>query len=278
MEKYKIEKDSVQETLLIPLYARKAASERYPDLIQDPSAQRILERIDAEALSSVDDDSMMVAYGSLEAAQRVYDLTVEVREYLEKHPDATVVNMGSGLDDLFSRVDNGRCKGLNIDFPETIKVRDALLPAQGREENLAADLNDYAWMDKVDGSKGAVFAASGVLYYFTREEALALIKALSERFPGGMLVFDSTNSLGLKMMLKTAVKKAEIKDVKAYFSLSDPVKELSSLSPSVSSVSYKRYMTGYRKLKGIGALFHILDWVADHVVKMNIVRVCFKEK
>ena len=30
MEKYKIEKDSVQETLIIPLYGRRLCSQRFP--------------------------------------------------------------------------------------------------------------------------------------------------------------------------------------------------------------------------------------------------------
>ena len=34
MEKYKIEKDSVQETLIIPLYGRRLCSRRFPGLYQ----------------------------------------------------------------------------------------------------------------------------------------------------------------------------------------------------------------------------------------------------
>lgn len=33
--RYKIEKNTVQETLIIPLYARKMCSELYPDLYRD---------------------------------------------------------------------------------------------------------------------------------------------------------------------------------------------------------------------------------------------------
>lgn len=35
MEKIKIEKGTVQETLLIPLYGRKYAMDLYPDLFMD---------------------------------------------------------------------------------------------------------------------------------------------------------------------------------------------------------------------------------------------------
>lgn len=35
---YKIEKNTVQETLVIPLYARKQCSERFPKLFRDEAA------------------------------------------------------------------------------------------------------------------------------------------------------------------------------------------------------------------------------------------------
>ena len=36
--RYKIEKNTVQETLIIPLYARKMCSELYPNLYRDAAA------------------------------------------------------------------------------------------------------------------------------------------------------------------------------------------------------------------------------------------------
>ena len=48
--KYKIEKGSVQETLLIPLYGRKMAMDLYPDLFADTDCQRLFDRIDLKHL------------------------------------------------------------------------------------------------------------------------------------------------------------------------------------------------------------------------------------
>ena len=39
---YKIEKNTVQETLIIPLYARKICSELYPSLYRDETAIRLV--------------------------------------------------------------------------------------------------------------------------------------------------------------------------------------------------------------------------------------------
>ena len=44
--KYHIEKNSVQETLVIPLFGRLVCSERFPELFSDPAARRICDSLD----------------------------------------------------------------------------------------------------------------------------------------------------------------------------------------------------------------------------------------
>ena len=44
--KYKIEKNTVQETLIIPLYSRKLCTELYPTLYRDETAVCLIEQID----------------------------------------------------------------------------------------------------------------------------------------------------------------------------------------------------------------------------------------
>ncbi len=44
--KYHIEKNTVQETLVIPLYARKQCSELFPRLYRDETALRLIDEID----------------------------------------------------------------------------------------------------------------------------------------------------------------------------------------------------------------------------------------
>ena len=39
--KYKIEKNTVQETLILPLYSRKLCTELYPNLYRDETAVRL---------------------------------------------------------------------------------------------------------------------------------------------------------------------------------------------------------------------------------------------
>ena len=55
-----------------------------------------------------------------------------------------------------------------------------------------------------------------------------LVKTMAEHFPGGRLVFDAAGKTAVKLMLKTWVKQAGIKDVGAYFSVKDAKGELSA--------------------------------------------------
>ena len=128
--KYKIEKNTVQETLIIPLYARKVCSELYPNLYRDETAVRLIDEIDYDfSEAEKKSRSLMQRFGSLEVAMRQNDLAFEVRDYLKSHPNAAVVNLGCGLDSTGRSCDNGSCKIYNLDFPDVIAVRNELLPA-----------------------------------------------------------------------------------------------------------------------------------------------------
>ena len=275
--KYKIEKNSVQETLIIPLFARKACTELYSNLYRDETAVHLLDQIDYDfSEAEKNSHSLMQRFGSLEVAMRQNDLAIEVRDYLKAHPTAAVVNLGCGLDSTGRGCDNGSCKIYNVDFPDVIAVRNELLPAGEREKNISCDLNDTAWFSEIDASGGAVFFASGVFYYFLAEQVKALVQAMADAFPDGVLVFDAANRTAVKMIAKTWLKSAKIQDVGAYFAVSDARNELSRWDSRLR-VTSRGYMLGYSDLKdpSVSRLFRFLARVGDGMMKMQIVRIEF---
>ena len=279
MEKYHIEKNSIQETLIIPLYARKICSDRFPDLFRDTEAERICGMLDYDFSAR---EKLMLSpaglFGALEVAQRQYDLQCEVNTYLADHPEASVVNMGCGLDDTYRRVDNGKCLGFNIDFPDVIRIRDELLPAGERERNIACDLNDSSWMDEIPADNGAIFYAAGVFYYFETDNLKSMFNRMAQRFPGCVLVFDACNRRGASMMRKTWLKEAGITDVNAYFSL-EHERELEDFGPQIHVDSSRSYMRGYRDIYSSVGFFHrIMIRFCDRIVRMRIIRIHFDKR
>ena len=278
--KYSIEKNTVQETLVIPVYGRKMCSELYPRLFYDETALRLIEQVDYD-FSALEkkSGSLMHRFGFLEVAMRQNDLAWEVRDYLKDHPNAAVVNLGCGLDDTGRSCDNGTCRIYNLDFPDVIAVRNELLPAGEREKNIPCDLNDTSWFSEIDASGGAVFFAAGVFYYFLTPQVKALVLAMAEAFPVGRLVFDAAGKKAVKLMLKTWIKQAKIQDVGAYFSVENAVAEISAWSQALR-VSSRGYMLGYNDLKdpSVSGFFRFLSRVGDGSMKMQIVRLDFLPK
>ena len=73
--KYKIEKNTVQETLILPLYSRKLCTELYPKLYRDETAVRLLDQIDYDfSEAEKNSRSLMQRFGALEVAMRQCDL------------------------------------------------------------------------------------------------------------------------------------------------------------------------------------------------------------
>ena len=277
--KYKIEKNTVQETLMIPLYGRKMCTKLYPNLYRDEAAVRLMREVDYDFTAlEKKSTSLMQRFGFLEAAMRQNDIAFEVRAYLKAHPNAAVVNLGCGLDDTGRRCDNGSCKIYNLDFPDVIRVRDTLLPAGDREENIPCDLNDGAWLSKIDASNGAIFFAAGVFYYFLTEQVRALLQKMADAFPGAAIVFDAANARAVKLMLKTWIRDAEIKDVGAYFAVSNAQAEIAPWDRRFQ-VSSRGYMLGYNDLKdpSVSGFFRFLAKVGDGYMKMQIVKIEFDD-
>jgi O-methyltransferase involved in polyketide biosynthesis len=277
MEKVKIEKNTVQETLIIPLYGRKMCSEKFPDLYQDVFAKKLCEKLDYD-FSELEKkkNTFLYEFGALEAAMRQLGMVWEIKNYLDKFPNATIVNLGCGLDETGKTCDNGLCKIINIDFLEVISIRNRLICPNEREVNISCDLKNYSWMDKVDGSNGVIFFAAGVFHYFKKEEVKSLMLELSKRYTKGCLVFDTVGKLGLKLMMKTALKNMDIKDVEGYFYVNNPLKDL-NWSKKIK-ISSKGYMLGYYDMKssGIHFLHRLLASICDKVLKMSINRVDFE--
>ncbi len=275
--KYHIERNTVQETLVIPVYGRKMCSELFPNLYKDETSARLIKQIDYD-FSELEKKaaSTMQRFGFLEVAMRQNDLAAEVRDYLDTHPRAAVVNLGCGLDNTGRRCDNGTCRIYNIDFPDVIAVRNELLPPGEREENIACNLNDISWFGKINAEDGAVFFAAGVFYYFLTEQVRTLVAAMAKAFPGGRLVFDAAGKSAVKLMLKTWIKDAQIKNVGAYFSVVDARAELSPWADGME-VSSRGYMLGYQSLDdpSVSGFFRFLAKVGDGMMKMKIVRLDF---
>ena len=280
MEKLHIEKNTLQETLVIPLYARKLCTQMFPNIYQDHSAEELIDRLDYDfAAVAAKSGKLVQKFGSLEVGMRENDLAMEVEAYLREHPRAAVVSMGCGLDQIGERCDNGQCRMYNLDLPDVIAVRNQLLPPGERTENLGADMLDTEWFRRIDASQGVVFFGAGVFYYFHTEDLQKLFNAMAEEFPGGRLVMDTCNQKGLKLMLKVVSEEAGIQDISGFFHVNDIDQDVRPWLRHARA-SGKPYMLGYNDLKdpSVSRFFRFLARTGDKKFGMQILRLDFDGK
>lgn len=213
----KIVENSVQETLVFPLYGRAVCSEKYPALFLDPLSEGVIKNIDYNFKEKTWQEHAVVVWA---LRQRI--LCSQAAAYLKIHPEATVIDLGCGLSTGFSTVDNGSCRWINLDIPEIISIRQELLPCGPREENLAADAFDLSWVDRagIDIEKGVYIISGGMFYYFKPEKIKELFCGLAKRFPQGRICFDCESSYGVRESNKMVKKNGN--GSKMYFAVDNP--------------------------------------------------------
>ncbi len=131
----KIKLSGVPETMLQTVYAR-AKESRGRGAVCDRKAEEVIDRLDYD-FSLADKDSAM--HSGVIARTIVLDGLVSA--WLVKNPGAVVVNIACGLDTRCYRT-SGYSHWYNLDLPETISVREKLLPESGDISQIAMSAMD----------------------------------------------------------------------------------------------------------------------------------------
>jgi len=166
----------VPETALWTLYHRALAARQ--GVLDDPKALELVERIDHPFAERFGGGELAPWQGL-----RVRAFDREIRRFLHTRPDATVVALGEGLETQFWRVDNGRVHWVTVDLPESVALRERLLPAGERQTTITASALDVdAWI----GTRPSLITAQGLLMYLDREA----VHGLFARLEPAVLLFD----------------------------------------------------------------------------------------
>ena len=189
--KIKIDLGPVQETLIIPLWARADdAAKKFP-VVNDTFARDIVASIDYDfsrfEMSYLENHRLVWSV-------RAYNFDLKVREFLSLNSRALVVNIGAGLDTTFQRVDNGAVLWVNLDLPDAADLRRRLIPDSEREKTVAKSVFDFSWVDDIASlaeDRRILFMAAGVLCYFEASQVESLFKKLAKVYPSSHFVFDA---------------------------------------------------------------------------------------
>ncbi|QKW05110.1 class I SAM-dependent methyltransferase [Streptomyces sp. NA04227] len=204
------------ENLLIALYSRAHDAKSAKPILGDRMAVKVSESIeyDYSKLKMRDDDAISLAIrGEL--------IDGWIRSFLDEHPDAVVLHLGTGLDGRVHRIEPpATVEWYDLDLPEIAELYRGLFPTRDHHHIIGSSVMDLAWLEQVPTDRPTIIVAEGLLVYFTEDEVKNLVQKLFATFPSGQLVFDAYTPFSVKAMNKHWTVKASGK--KFVWGLAEP--------------------------------------------------------
>lgn len=174
----------IPETMLWTLYNRASEAKRPDTYLNDPECIRLYEVIPydyAGKFGSPDQSHPM--------RSRLFDDVI--RDWMQRHPEGTVVELGAGLETQFQRCDNGSIQWVCVDLPEAMEIRERFLAPKPRCQYIKTSALDPNWMKQVDSTKPVFISAQGLFMYFKESDVKHLFITIADHFEDVELLFDT---------------------------------------------------------------------------------------
>lgn len=213
----------VEDTLYIPLVARIFASEKFPNYFYDEKALSLKQYIPTNLI-----EKNASEYFHMASVCRQDVIDKKIIKFLEENENCNVVFLGAGLETAYNRINNKKANFYQVDLPSVIEIRNRILGNAENEKLISGDMFTLGWIKEIDTELPTMIAVSGVYQYFNKEKIVEMIKKMKSLLPKGELVFDATNTKGLKIANRY-VKKTGNVNAQMYFSI-DNVTEFTELT------------------------------------------------
>ncbi|MDO4880868.1 MAG: class I SAM-dependent methyltransferase [Capnocytophaga sp.] len=187
MNPMKKQLDKIPETMLITLWAKAEETKQKVPLLRDETALGILSQIDYDF--SKFKKSKFTQAG---VCIRANLIDKEAKTFIENHPDAVVIQLGTGLDARYERL-GSPCvtHWYDLDLPESIALRKQFFRESPSRTFLPISMFDYSWIDKVLAhQKPVLIIVEGVFMYFEREMIQNFFNEICKQFDKTTVLFD----------------------------------------------------------------------------------------
>ena len=209
-EKLKTTLGRVQETLLLPLVSRATETTFKHPILNDKKSVEILNQLDVNYKKLQRNMREIGIYG---LCYRAYKMDDVVRKFLKKHPKGKILSIGAGLDTTYYRCDNGTAIWYDLDLPDSMELRNKLLPPPNKRVTyIAKSMFDYTWIDDLGDISGGLFIQiAGVLPYFKEKDVKALLTHIAPKLKGAEIMFDVISEFG-KFFVNIGIKQSGMKE------------------------------------------------------------------
>ena len=200
----KIKLSGVPETMLQTVYAR-AKESRGRGAIHDAKAEEIIEKLDYN-FSLADKDTAM--HSGVIARTIVLDRMT--KEWLASHHGAVVVNIACGLDTRCYRM-SGNAHWYNLDLPETMAVREKLLPESGTISQIAMSAMEDWGSEISEQNVQVLIVIEGLTMYLNAKDVQQIFAVISSRFSQATIFVETMNPMIVKRFKEKSIEGSHAK-------------------------------------------------------------------
>lgn len=194
----------VPETMLQTLYARAKESQTRR-AIQDDKAVELVGRLNYD-FSLADRDSAM--HNGVIARTLVLDRLTSA--FLSQNPGAVVVNIACGLDTRCYRM-NGYARWYNLDLPETIAVRQRLMPEEGAVSQIAQSAMED-WSAQIEkSSQPALVIIEGLTMYLSEADVQRIFAVIFGCFKRATVFVETMSPTVVKRFKEKSIEGSKAK-------------------------------------------------------------------
>ena len=168
----------VEQTAFLTEYAR-ALDSRWPrPILGDTLADEVVGKIDYD-FAGLGVQTSVVCQTALRAKM----LDDRVRDFVEGHPDAVVVDLGAGLDSGFYRVDPPpSVDWYSVDLPGIMALRDEVLPANPHSHSVPVSLAEKHWPDTIPADRPTMLIADGLFAFLSEPVIVGIFRRITDHF------------------------------------------------------------------------------------------------
>ena len=200
----KITLTGVPEAMLQTVYAR-ARESAGRGAIRDETAEQIIGSLDYDFSLAEKDTAMRSG-----VIARTIVLDRLVGAWLGRHPGTVVVNLACGLDTRCYRM-KGYQHWYNLDLPETIAVRQRLLPESGAISQLAMSAMDDWGAAIRETDAPARVIIEGLTMYLSEADVRRIFEVIAARLPKAEVFVETMNPAVAKRFKERSIEGSHAK-------------------------------------------------------------------
>ena len=254
--------EGVEKTMLLTLFAKAQHSQEKNHKFYDRNAIEVISNIEYDFTAAKKDRKM-----NMGVIGRTIVLDEMVSDYIKKHPHCTIINIASGMDTRFNRLDNNKIKWYNIDLENSAKFRLKYIEDNERVKTLAYSAMDEKWADEIEiENSNVLFIIEGLTMYLPEKDVSNILKIINDNFRHCMEIMPP---ISVKHTKEISVEETNSEFIwglqKGY--------ELLNLNPNFKWIKDVNLFDGVNKYKPI---FRLFTWIPLIKNRMDYIAVLEK--